>query len=78
MIDLTAADKDAVSAMVRLRNNPDFIAYQVWLAKQLDAQRRQNDQLTGDHLKWSQGQCQAMQAILDVPDVAVKILKNSR
>lgn len=75
MIELT---KDAVSAIARLRNNPDFVSYQAWVAKQLDAQRRQNDHLTGDQLRWSQGQCQALQKILDTPDLAVKILKNSR
>ena len=77
-IDLKPADKDAVSALAKLRNNQDFISFQMWIGKCLVNQREKNDRLTDDQLKWSQGQCQAMQKILDSPELAVKILKTSR
>lgn len=77
-IDLTPADKDAVRALARLRNNQDFISFQMWIGKCLVDQRERNDRLTDDQLKWSQGTCQALQKILDAPDLAVKILKTSR
>lgn len=77
-IDLTAIDKDAVLALHRLRNNPDFVAYQDWIQKRLLEKRRRMDMYTGDHLKWTQGQCQAMQQLLDAPNLATKILKGNR
>jgi hypothetical protein len=77
-IDLTPADQDAVRSLNRLKNNPDFTAFQEWLIEQLWKLRKQNDMLTGDQLKWSQGQCQALQKVLDSQEIAVKILKNAR
>jgi hypothetical protein len=77
-IDLTPADQDAVRALNRLRNNQDFVSFQKWLDVRLRSLRKQNDMLTGDQLKWSQGQCQALQKVLDSQEIAVKILKNAR
>jgi hypothetical protein len=77
-IDLTPADKEAVRALKRLRYNQDFEAFRAWVAKCLAEQRERNDTLAGDQLKWSQGQCQALQKILDAQEVAVKILKSDR
>lgn len=71
-------DQQAIKALARLRHNEDFRSYHQYISRALDALRKKGDTLTGDLLPWNQGKCQFAQEVLDLPEIAVKIMKNNQ
>ena len=70
---LSVDNKAVVAAVVRLKSMDDFKLYMAFLQSRLDGFRKLNDNLTGDALKWNQGKCQAIQEIINDPDLAMEI-----
>lgn len=66
--------KEAGEGLVRLSLNPDFKAVMLFLQTRLDTMRKRGDHLTGQDRDWNQGQCQALQFVLDLPET-VKITR---
>ncbi|RLB94827.1 MAG: hypothetical protein DRH26_00060 [Deltaproteobacteria bacterium] len=59
--------KEAGEAMLRLSFNADYKAVNAYLQARLNDMRRRGDHLIDQDLAWNQGQCQALQFVLDLP-----------
>ena len=71
----TSQGQQAMKAIAKLQFSPDFKVYMGYLQLELDGLRKQNDRFSGDQLKWNQGKCQDLQAILDLPLLCSTIIK---
>jgi hypothetical protein len=69
--------QSVIKAIAHLQFTDDFKRYSNFLQSQLDALRIKNDNCIGDQLKWNQGKCQWAQDVLNLPEIARNILKNS-
>ncbi len=67
--------EDAYKAVARLHHNDDFKIFMKYLQRKLDICRKENDRQTAVILQWNQGKCQALQEILNLPEMARQILK---
>ena len=59
--------KDAVDALLHLRHNKDFQAYQEYLALFQAETRAQGDTMVSPNKEWNQGWCQCLSYILELP-----------
>ncbi len=71
-------DQQTVKAVARLKFHDDFKVYTRFLQRELDNLRKKTDTATGDVLYWNQGKAQLLQIVLDLPDLASKIIKNNQ
>ena len=66
-------DRQGVAAILKLSFHSDFQAYSKMLQAKLDALRLEGDTKTGLDRDWNQGHRQALQFLLDLPNLAREI-----
>ena len=59
--------KEAAEALLHLRHNKDFQAYQEYLALFRDETRAQGDTMVSPNKEWNQGWCQCLSYIIELP-----------
>ncbi len=69
-------DRQRIKSLARLKFNDDFKVLVEYMEAELATMRRKNDLATGDMLKWTQGRCQMLQLLIDIPETAAKNLKS--
>jgi len=67
-------DARLASAILRLRSNTDFVAYQEWLSASLAQADESNRRLDGAALHRSQGKALALEELLKAPNTAEQAL----
>lgn len=66
--EILKQNKDAGEALLRLRFSADYQALANYMRNRLNYMRKRGDTLSGQEREWNQGQCQAYQYLLDLPD----------
>ncbi len=60
---------EARKAIKRLEATPDYQAVRLFLQTRVNRQRVLGDYMTGQEREWNQGQCQALQFVLDLKNI---------